>query len=330
MRLLSENLIDAILPIEVAIDSAEEAFKALSGGQATVPLRSEMYQTDPKGTVLVMPCKIGKEILGLKLVGSVVDAQAPGGKHTTCMMMIWDAHNLRVRGLIAADRLNEHRTSAGFAAATRVLARADASVHTLYGAGKLAYTSALHIARVRPIRRVILQSRTPARVSELAQRLRNAPGFADIDILTDMAADEAAASADIITTVTNAEHPVFDGRLVRPGTHINLGGAGRAHEREMDDAVANRASFWLDSDAACRTRTGDVVVPLANGSLTADRIIGEIGDLFLGRIRGRKHADEITVFKSLGVATQDIVLGARLLDLAEASNLGVLFDEVNG
>ena len=120
MRLLSEALVDRILPIDIAIDSAVDAFEALSDGTAKVPLRGEIYQTDPKGTVLVMPGMVGKDILGVKLVGSVVDQTMAGGKHAICMMMIWDARNLRVRGLIAAGQLNEHRTAAGFAAATLV------------------------------------------------------------------------------------------------------------------------------------------------------------------------------------------------------------------
>lgn len=330
MRLLSETVVDKILPLDLAIESAVEAFTALSNGSADVPLRSEMYQSNPKGVVLVMPCKVGKDILGVKLVGSVVDPTVPAGKHTTCMMMIWDARTLRVRGMIAADRLNEHRTAAGFAAVTRVLARPDATVHAVFGAGKLAYTAALHVAHVRPIRRVILVSRTAARVTALAAQLRGTPGFRDVEIVSDMTADDAAADADIITTVTSAEHPVFDGRRVRPGTHINLGGAGRPHEREMDDAVARRATIWLDSSDACRARTGDIVIPLKSGAVEESQIAGEIGQLFSGGVRGRTSADEITVFKSLGVATQDVVLGARLLDLAEAQNLGTFFDEKRG
>jgi len=330
MRLLSESVVDMILPVDLAIDSAVEAFAALSDGTADVPLRAEMYQTDPKGVVLVMPCKIGKEILGMKLVGSVVDAAAHGGKHTTCMMMIWDASNLRVRGMIAADRLNEHRTAAGFAAATRVLARPDAAVHVVFGAGKLAYTAALHVAHIRPLRRIVLVSRTAERVRALEAQLRDTPFLRGVEIVSDMTADDAAAQADIITTVTSSDKPVFDGHRVRPGTHINLGGAGRPHEREMDDAVAGRASFWLDSSDACRARTGDIVIPLKNGMLDESRIVGEIGQLFAGRVRGRASIDEITVFKSLGVATQDMVLGARLLDFAEAQNLGTFFDEKRG
>jgi ornithine cyclodeaminase len=276
-----------------------------------------------------MPGLIGDQILGVKLVGSVFSTVDPKHKHTTCMMMIWDAMTLRVRGLLAADRLNEHRTAAGFAAGTDRLARRDARTHLIMGAGKLAYTSALYVNHVRPTDRLILVSRSKDKVLGLAARVRSDPRLDSCEIVTEIALDEAVAHADIITTVTTSEQPVFDGRYVKAGTHINLGGAGRPHEREMDDAVASRASFWLDSSESCRARTGDIMVPLASGVLTEGRIVGELGETLLGLKRGRASDDEITVFKSLGVATQDLVLGARLLDLAEQQGFGLEFDEKN-
>jgi ornithine cyclodeaminase len=330
MRLLSEKLIDEILPLDLAIDSAEEAFRAYSGKTAQLPLRSEIHRENPKGTALIMSGLIGSEVLGVKLVGSVFTSMQPPRKNTTCMMMIWDAKDLRIRGLIAADRLNEHRTAAGLACATRVLARPDARTHLLIGAGKLAFTAALYISRVRPTSRLLLASRTPEKVTALAARLRADPRMEGTEIVTGVDLGDAVEEADIISALTTTEDPVFDGQRVRPGTHINLGGAGRRHEREMDDAAASRAAFWLDSNETCRQRTGDIALPIESGAIRDEQIRGEIGELLLGRIPGRASASEITVFKSLGIASQDLVLGARLLDLAEARNLGTVFDEKEG
>jgi ornithine cyclodeaminase len=327
MRLLSERCVDRILPIELAIESAREAFRSFSNGSAQVPLRSEIHRNDPRGTVLVMPGLIGDHTLGVKLVGSVFTSVTPPVKATTCMMLIWDARNLRVRGLIAADRLNEHRTAAGFAAATDLLAPADARDHLVIGAGKLAFTAALHVAQVRPGGRIMLLSRTRERVERLAAQLRAEPRLKGCEVITNLAPDEAVLRARIITTVTTASEPVFDGRAVQPGTHINLGGGGRVHEREMDDHAAARATVWVDSMESCRARSGDLVLALQSGALTEDRLRGEIGQLLLGQIPGRQSPAEVTVFKSLGIATQDLVLGARLLDLAEAQGLGQAFDE---
>lgn len=330
MRLLSEKLIDEILPPGLAIASAEDAFRASSGGLAQIPPRAEIHRENPRGTVLVMSGLVGADVLGVKLVGSVHGAGEPARKDTTCMMLVWDAANLRVRGLLSADRLNEHRTAAGLAAATKALAREDAAVHLLIGAGKLAYTAALYVSQVRRIRRLLLASRTRERVEALAVQLRADPRLRETEIVVAPDRDAAVAQADIITTVTTSDQPVFDGSRVRPGTHVNLGGAFRRTSREMDDAAARQASLWFDSATACRERAGDVVMALASGALAEARIRGEIGELLLGRVAGRASAAEITAFKSLGVASQDLVLGARLLDLAEARGLGVFFDERNG
>jgi ornithine cyclodeaminase len=329
VRLISERLIEELMPVELAIESAAEAFCAHSGGRAQVPLRSEIHRDRPKSTVLVMPGIVGDEVLGLKLIGSVVDPDDPRGKRTTCMILIWDARTFAVRGMIAADGLNEHRTAAGLAVATRALSRPDSAVHTLIGAGKLSFTTLLYISAVRPIERVFLLSRSPAKVGALAERAARTPRLQGVEIIAGADPEEAIRRADIVTTVTTSEVPVFNGAAVRPGTHINLGGAFRPNQREMDDDVARRGSFWLDDEESCRRRSGDVAIPLAAGVIGERQIRGEIGAQLLGRVPGRQGSDEITVFKSLGIATQDLVLGARLMDLAETNNLGRLYDEVN-
>lgn len=329
MRLISERLIEELMPVELAIDSAAEAFRAHSGGRAQVPLRSEIHRERPKSTVLVMPGIVGDDVLGLKLIGSVVDPDDPRGKRTTCMILIWDARTFAVRGLIAADGLNEHRTAAGLAVATRALSRPDSAVHTLIGAGKLSFTALLYVAAVRPIRRVFLLSRSPAKIGALAERAARTPRLQGVEVVTGADPEEAVRRADIVTAVTTSEVPVFNGAAVRPGTHVNLGGAFRPNQREMDDHAARCASFWLDDEESCRRRSGDIAMPLAAGVIGEAQIRGEIGAQLLGRIPGRQSAGEITVFKSLGIATQDLVLGARLMDLAETNDLGRVYDEVN-
>jgi ornithine cyclodeaminase len=330
MKLLSERVVEEIIPVDMAIAAAAEAFSILSSGGADIPLRSEIHRADPEGVALVMPGLIGQEILGLKLVGSVAVADAPAGRNSTGFVLVWDARTLRPRGLIACLAFNDHRTAAGFAAATQVLAQPDAATHALFGAGRLAFCSALYISAVRPIRRLFLCGRTPARVAVLAERLRADARFAETEVIAGASPGEATAAADIVTTVTTSSTPVFDGTALRAGAHVNLGGAFRADQREMDDGVARRADFWLDSEASCRARAGDLLIPLQSGVLAPDRVRGEIGRVLLGQIPGRTAAGQVTVFKSMGVATQDLVLAARLLDLAEARNLGASFDHLDG
>jgi ornithine cyclodeaminase/alanine dehydrogenase-like protein (mu-crystallin family) len=330
MRILSERAVQELIDMDCAVSSAEEAFRRSSAGQADVPLRSEIHRSDPAGTILIMPGLIGREVLGVKLVGSVASEAAPWGKATTCMMLLWDPDTLMVRGLIASELLNEHRTAAGFAAATQALSRSDSKVHVVFGAGKLALATVRYIAHIRPISRVFLISRSTGRMDLLRERIQAEPDLRHLEIFTGVAAEEAVRQADIITTITTSNTPVFDGRFVRPGTHINLGGANRADQREMEDNVAARARFWFDSHDGCRRRAGDVIIPLASGVIQESQIVGEIGDVLLGRVPGRQVDEDITVFKSLGLASQDLVLGAKLLDLADAAEAGTCMDLVNG
>ena len=330
MLLLSENDVDRLLEVGPAIDATEDAFRCLQRGEAQIPLKIEIHRTHPRGGARIMSGLIGNRILGMKLVGHLYTPERRSPRLSTSMMIIWDAMTLEPRGLIAADTFNNHRTAAGLAAATRILARADARTYAVFGAGKLAFAAVLYVASVRSIERIILSSRTKSRVEALAGRLGRTPELSHIRVETGLSPGEAAAEADIITTVTTSETPVFDGYRVRPGTHINLSGANRRHQREMDDGVAERAVFFLDSRDGCMERSGDVVIPLETGVIDEKQVRGEIGAVFTHEIAGRTTDEEITVFKSLGVAVQDLALGTLLLDKAEATDAGSTFDHVNG
>ena len=329
MLLLSEKVVDTLVTVDMAIATAVEAYSAFSDGSANIPLRAEVHRKNPAGLMLAMPGHVG-DTIGIKVNSSVVADDDPDTRHTTAMLLVWDARTLQPRGLISGNQLNDQRTAAGFAAATRALARPDSRTHVVFGAGKLGFVTALYIAAVLPLNRIILCNRTLSRAEVLAARLRDDPRFAGIDIRTDIAPDDAVAQADVISAVTRSDTPVFDGRLVREGTHINLGGANKPHQREMDDNVAARAAFWLDSEEGCRARAGDVIIPLAGNVIAPSQVKGEIGLTLLGKLEGRTSAAQITAFKSLGIATQDLVLAARILSEAERRGVGQNFDHIAG
>ena len=329
MILLSEKVVDTLVTVDMAIETAVEAYSAFSDRSANIPLRAEVHRKNPTGIMLAMPGLVG-DTIGIKVNSSVVVGDDPDNRNTTAMLLIWDARTLRPRGLISGNQLNDQRTAAGFAAATRALARPDSHTHVIFGAGKLGFVTALYIAAVLPLDRIILCNRTASRAEALAARLRDDRRFAGIDIRTDIPSGDAVAQADVITTVTRSDTPVFDGRLVLEGTHINLGGANKPHQREMDDNVASRAAFWLDSEEGCRARAGDVIIPLAGNVITPSQVKGEIGLTLLGKLVGRTSPSQITVFKSLGIATQDLVLAARILSEAEKHGVGQTFDHIDG
>ena len=326
VTLLSELDVARLLSPEEAIEASAEAFKLLSTGGAEVPLRTEFIQRDPESVALVMPGLVHDQVLGLKLIASRSDPSAPGGLVTMALVILLDAHSTQAKGVVSAVHLTDYRTAGGLAAATGVLARNDARTLAVYGAGKLSYPSIRLICSVRPIERVVLVSRTASRVAALKARVESNTALSGIHVTSDLSADEAAAEADIITTVTSAGAPVFDGSQVRPGTHINLAGAFRPNNREMDDEAAARADFFLDSAESCRARAGDILMALQSGAITEEQIKGEIGAVLAGKLPGRTRDDQITVFKSLGTAVQDLVLSDRLLARSARSRIGVSFD----
>ena len=303
MQLLSEADLRRVLTPQLAVASSARAFIALSRGAILVPVRAEIQRPDGLGVVFAMPGFLPGGVLGVKLI-------ATRGTASTAMVLLLDSESLTPLGLLSADHLTDWRTAGGIAAATHLLARPNAAVHAVFGAGRLAGPCARLVAHVRPISRTLIIGRTPSRAEALAKALR------DEGIPAEAATDPAlVAQADIITTVTTAETPVFPGLALRPGTHVNLGGAFRPDTRESDDALAGRGLYWCDSLAACLARSGDLVLPLANGALNRARVIGEIGAALDGTLRGRRDAEEITVFKSLGNAAQDICLAQDALAL---------------
>lgn len=330
MRLLSETAVDACFAPAAAIEATRDAFMALARGEVTIPLRSEIHREQPNGLALIMPGLAGNAILGLKLVGHVDAADDPARKLTTGMMLVWDAATLEPLALIAADNFNNHRTAAGIAVATDALARADADVLVQFGAGKIAFEAVRYVAHVRRLERIHLFGRRPDRVGALAALLRRHPDLAGVAIDIETPAVEVLPRAGIVTTVTTSATPVFDGRLLPPGCHVNLAGANRPEQREMDDRAAARSWFVLDEREACHARAGDVRTPLASGALTPDRILGELGEVLVERVPGRPDAAAITTFKSLGVAAQDLFVARDLIARAEVLGAGQRFDHRTG
>jgi len=325
MRLLSEADIRALFDPEAAIDSSARAYAALARGSAHIPSRTEILKPEVGGVIFVMPGLIDEQVFGLKLIAL---RDGPEGELFVSMVMLFDARTLQPLGLVSSEFLTDYRTAAGIAAAPRTLARPEAEVHAIYGAGRLAGPSARLVQRVRPIKRVLIVGRSADRRDSLIAELRADPAMAGCQIVA-AEPDAAAEEADVVTTVTTSPSPVFDGSRLRPGTHVNLGGAFRPSTRESDDNVARRGRWFYDA-SVCLERAGDLVIPIGSGMLEPARVVGEIGAVLVGKISGRRNATEITVFKSLGTAAQDLDLVNELLQTAEANDIGARFDHRGG
>jgi ornithine cyclodeaminase len=228
--------------------------------------------------------------------------------------------------LIATTGFNNHRTAAGFAAAAQALAPPDPGTLAVFGAGKIAPAAIRYLVSVRPFRHVLIVGRGCERAARLAAAARKWPDFAAINVeaVTDPA--RAAGFADVILTVTTADAPVFPGAAVKPGAVVILGGANRAHAREADDALIARAGVFADHLDGCLDRAGDLRIPFHSGALKRERLAGEIGALLAGRLPPAMPGADVTVFKSIGIATQDLLLAQVLVTRAEELGIGAQFD----
>lgn len=327
MLLLSEAEVERLITPDLAIATAEAAFVAQSSGKAGTPARADWRQESPRfGTLVLVGTAGGPRCV----VKSNMHAYPPGGgpRRAASLLTLWDMAACRPVALLASAGFNNHRTAAGFAAAAKVLARPDASTLAVFGAGKIAPAAIRYLAAVRPIRRVILIGKGGARAGALASAIPSWPGFEGVRAEAGLSAAAAVAEADVVLTVTTADSPVFPGTALRPGALVILGGSNRPSAREGDDSMLARASVWADHLEGALGKAGDLRLPLAAGTLDAARLRGDIGHLIEGG--ASPPGDDVRVFKSIGIAPQDVLLAEAILTRAEAGGIERRVDLLDG
>ena len=319
IRVLSASDVRAAVDMPEAIRAMREAFTALSSGDAEAPLRVAL-ETEG-GVSLFMPASLrsagqagakvvsvnpGNAELGLPAIHALVLALDPvTGRPTAVMDGTW---------------LTALRTGAAGGLAADLLARRDAEVLTIYGAGVQARTQVAAVRCVRDIREVRIVSPVREESQRFAAELENVAARPMED------PHQALEGADIVVTATTSHSPVFDGRRVEPGTHVTGVGSYTLDMREVDTALVQRARIFVDERAGCRAEAGDIMGPIHDGSVTEDVILAEIGEVASGRHPGRTAPDEITFFKSVGNAVQDVAVASRVLAAAEKDGLGTLLE----
>jgi ornithine cyclodeaminase len=212
--------------------------------------------------------------------------------------------------VIDGPALTAWRTAAASALAARYLARPDASNLLILGAGALASYLVRAHGSVRPISRVAIWNRSHQGAERLA-RLLSKTGL-DIEVVSDL--ERAAAAADIITTATLSRTPLIMGRWISPGTHLDCVGAFKPDMREIDADAIRRAHVWVDTRAGALREGGDLVQAMAEGAFTSDDVRGDLQDLVRGAAPGRTSADEITLFKSVGAAIEDLATAITIYE----------------
>lgn len=306
MQMFDAAAVRAALPWPALIAALEEMFAR----GADVPQRQSLTIANPKGddgTLLLMPAWIGGDSIGVKAVTFFPGNTAIGLATINAAYLLFDGANGRLKGVYEGDELTVRRTAAASAVAAKRLARADAQHLLVVGTGQLSANMAAAHASVRAFIRIEIYGRSPDKAAAVVAALAE-EGLKAV-ICEDLAA--SAAAADVISCCTSATEPVVRGAWLKPGAHLDLVGAFKGDMREADDEAVTRASLFVDLRPGA-ILAGDLAQPLAAGIIAESDIRADLKDLVTGAHPGRTGEDEITLFKSVGYALEDLA-AARLI-----------------
>jgi len=308
MKLYDKDSIADRLDYATLIEALRDGFR----GDFTSPVRQayETHTADDSKLFLLKPAWDDASTV-IKLL--TVNASNPehGRPFIQGVIVIFDKDTGAPLGVMDAVEITNRRTAAASALAADYLAREDASILTIIGTGSLAPHMAHAHAAVRPINKVHVVGRSTDKANATADKINSVNPE-----LNASAADvtEAIGAADIVSAATSSPNPVVHGELVTAGTHIDLVGAFRPDTRESDDAAAAKSRIYVDTKEAAMQEAGDILIPIENGVITADDVQGDLADLCRGQVAGRGNDEEITLFKSVGTALEDLVAAKLLLD----------------
>jgi ornithine cyclodeaminase/alanine dehydrogenase-like protein (mu-crystallin family) len=317
---LSQRDVVELLPMKECIGVMASALGALARGESQVPLRTMMRLPNGRDIFAVMPAYVeGPAALGAKII-SVFP-----GNHGTQLdshqgaVLLFDAANGSLEAIMDATAITAIRTAAVSAVATRLLARKDADDLAIIGSGVQAREHLAAIPLVRHVERVRIWSRNKDNARAL--RDRYAPAAEVFDT-----AEQAVRGASIICVATSATEPVVRGDWVAPGAHLNVVGAATPAAREVDTALVKKSRLFVDSRVSALKEPGDIIIPLEEDEITPDHIVAEIGELVAGLRVVNRHRDDVTLFKSLGLAVEDIAAAQFIHARAMERGIGVMVD----
>jgi ornithine cyclodeaminase/alanine dehydrogenase-like protein (mu-crystallin family) len=319
IRFLAAEDVKKALPMREAIEGMKSAYVQMSLGQADMPLRGRVAGLND-GVTLLMPAFLQQSgEMGVKIVSVFPQNSAQNLPIIHAMVLALDASTGQALGIIEGSSLTAIRTGAGAGAATDVLARPNASSVAIIGTGVQARTQLEAMVTVRPIEVAYVFSPNRAHAQAFAEEMAS---YAK-EILIPRNANEAIQDADIICTATTSSSPVFDGKIIKAGTHINGVGSYLPTMQELDEVTMLRSLITVDSREAVMAEAGEIIIAVEKG---VAEIHAEIGEIFAGKKLGRSSAEQITFFKSCGIAVQDAMAAAIALKNAEAFNIGTVLE----
>jgi len=325
--IVNQSEVGQLLPMKECIAVMRETLAAVERGEAILPLRPVLRMPDKGGALGMMPSYLGNiDAVGLKVItvfhgnhGTRYDS------HQGAVLLFETSHG-QLLSIMDASSITGIRTAAVSAVATQLLARDDATKLAILGSGVQAKTHFAAMVEARPITSASVWSRNAGHARQFAERESARYGIPVVAIAT---VEEAVRDADIICTTTGAREPILKGEWIAPGTHINAVGSSIAVARELDANAVKRSTLFVDRRESTLNEGGDFLIAKQEGVVSDDHILGELGQILLGKIEGRKSREEITLFKSLGLAVEDLASANHIYRKAIDGGIGT-FVELGG
>lgn len=324
LRVLSGKQIRAAASMKDIIEAMQLAFVELSTGSPEMPIRAHISIAEPEGTALFMPSYMkAAGMIGVKTVTLFEENRNNGLPYIQGIVSLFDGNNGTPRAVLDGTTITSLRTGAASGLATRLLSRGDSRICAIFGAGVQGRTQLEAVCAVRDIREVFIYDTIPAAAEKFAGEMSEALG---VEIAVAKSSKEAVQKADIICCASIAETPVFDDRDVPAGVHINAVGSYKPHVQEVPEEMVLRSRLYVDHRESALEETGDLIIPITKGVFTKKHIVAEIGEVAAGTAPGRGSDSEITFFKTVGVALQDLAAAAMILKKAEEMDIGTVIE----
>lgn len=318
---LNADEVNELLPMEECIDLMTDALKELSQGKFVLPLRTIVRPPNAKGVLGMMPAyrTQPQPVFGLKAICFFYGNAALGlDAHQGCVLLS-SGETGELLAIINASAITTLRTAAVSAVATKLLAREESTKVAIVGSGVQARAHLTSLSCVRPIKSARIVSRNPEHPRQLVDEMKDSLTFS---LEATETVEEALKDTDIIVTATTSRQPVIRREWVTDGAHINAVGTYSPESREIDSATMKDARIYVDRRESTINEAGDYLIPVSEGVIGPESIVGEIGEVLLGEKPGRTSSTDITLFESLGLAIEDLACAEYLFEKAKEAGKG--------
>ena len=328
MLILTKEDIEAVCSMEDAIEAVKEAFIIHSEGSVKVPLRINIRSDKYNGNMLFMPAYCEqKDAASLKIVSVYPDNKEKNLPSTPAQVLLIDPSTGIVLSILDGTYITALRTGAASGAAFSVLAKSECKMGALIGTGTQAAMQLEAMITSKKPKIVKVYSRNKERLNIFVENMKTKFKSKDVEITASDSADAAVEDADILITATNSDKPLFSARSCKPGLTISAVGSFTKQMQELDSTVLKKASkIYYDDKEAMLEEAGEIIKALENNDIDEKKLSGSLGEALAGKIRLRENDEEIIVFKSVGLGTQDLVTAKKVYDNAISKNIGKYID----